>query len=195
MESSQHALSFIQYMLLRKLHEFLNSISILDYIIADSQLRIFYLHFFYFVVVIQLLTHAQVFVILWTAAHQASLSFTISCSLLKLMCIESVSTCSHLIICCPILLLPSIFPNIRVYSDVLVLQNRVQSIGVAASASVLAMNIHGWFTLGLTDLISLQPKGCSSVFSSTTIQKRQYFGAQPSLWSNSHIHRWLLEKR
>ena len=142
MESSQHALSFTQYMLLRKLHEFLNSISILDYIIADSRLRIFYLPF-YFVVFIQLLTHAQVFVILWTAAHQASLSFIISHSLLKLMCIESVRTCSHLIISCPILLLPSIFPSIRVYSDVLALQNRVQSIGVAASASVLATNIHG----------------------------------------------------
>ena len=194
MESSQHALSFTQYKLLRKLHEFLNSISILDYIIADSRLMIFYLHF-YFVVVIQLLTHAQVFVIPWTAAHQASLSFTIYHSLLKLMCIESVRTCSHLIISCPILLLPSIFPSIRVYSDVLALQNRVQSIGVAASASVLATNIHGWFPLGWTDLISLQPKGLSSVYSSTTIQKHQYFGAQPSLWSNSHIHRWLLEKR
>ena len=139
MESSQHALSFTQYMLLRKLHEFLNSISILDYIIADSRLRIFYLPF-YFVVFIQLLTHAQVFVIPWTAAHQASLSFTISHSLLKLMCIESVRTCSHLIISCPILLLPSIFPSIRFFSNESVLSSGGESIGASASASVFPMN-------------------------------------------------------
>ena len=80
--------------------------------------RIFYLHFFYFAVVVQLLTHVRVFVTPWTAAHQASLSFTISRSLLKLMCIEIVRPCNHLILCYPILLLSSIFPSIRVYSDV-----------------------------------------------------------------------------
>ena len=67
-----------------------------------------------------------------------------------------------------------------------------QSIG--ASASVLPMNVHGWFPLGLTALISLLPKGLSKVFSTTTIWKHQFFGAQPSLWSNSHICTWLLEK-
>ena len=56
------------------------------------------------------------------------------------------------------------------------------------------MNIQGLFPLGLTDLVSLQSKGLSRVFSSTTVQKHQFFGAQPSLWSNSHIHTWLLEK-
>ena len=69
-----------------------------------------------------------------------------------------------------------------------------QSIGDSASASVLPMNIQGRFPLGLTGLISLQSKGHSRVFSNTTVQKHQFFGTQPSLWSNSHIHTWLLEK-
>ena len=69
-----------------------------------------------------------------------------------------------------------------------------QNIGVSASASVLPMNIQDWFPLGLTGWISLQSKGLSRVFSNTTFQKHQFFGAQLSLWSNSHIHTWLLEK-
>ena len=67
-----------------------------------------------------------------------------------------------------------------------------QSTEASASASVLPMNIQGWFPLGLTGLISLLSKGLSRVFSSTTIQNYQFFGAQPSLWSNSHIRTWLL---
>ena len=62
-----------------------------------------------------------------------------------------------------------------------------QSIGTSASVSVLPMNIQGWFPSWLTGLISLQPEGPSRVFSSTTIRKHQFFGTQPSLWSNSHI--------
>ena len=69
-----------------------------------------------------------------------------------------------------------------------------QSIVASASASVLPMSIQGWFPLGLTGLISLQSKGLSRVFSSITIQKHQFIGTQPSLWSNSHICTWLLEK-
>ena len=69
-----------------------------------------------------------------------------------------------------------------------------QSIGASASASVLPMNIQGWFSLGLTGLISLWSKGLSRVFSNTSVQKHQFFSTQPSLWSNSHIHMWLLEK-
>ena len=69
-----------------------------------------------------------------------------------------------------------------------------QSIGASASASVLPKNIQGWFPLGLTGLISLLSKGLLRVFSSTTIQKPQFLLTQPSLWSNSHIHTWLLEK-
>ena len=69
-----------------------------------------------------------------------------------------------------------------------------QSIGVSASASVLPMNIQDWFPLGWTGWISLQSKGLSRVFSNTTVQKHQFFSTQPSLWSNSHIYTWLLEK-
>ena len=69
-----------------------------------------------------------------------------------------------------------------------------QSIGASASASVLPMNIQGWFPLGLAGLISLQSKGLSRIFSSTIVPKRQFFGLQPSLWSNCHTHTWLLEK-
>ena len=67
------------------------------------------------------------------------------------------------------------------------------SIGVSASASVLPMNIQDWFPLGLTGWNSLRSKGLSRVFSNTTVQKHQFFSAQLSLWSNSHMHTWLLE--
>ena len=69
-----------------------------------------------------------------------------------------------------------------------------QSIGASASASVLPMNIQDWFSLGLTIWISLQSKRLSRVFSNTTVQKHQFFDTQISLWFNSHIHTWLLEK-
>ena len=69
-----------------------------------------------------------------------------------------------------------------------------QSIVVSASASVLPINIQGWFSLGLTGLIFLLSKGLSRVFSSTSVWKHQFFSAQLSLQSNSHIHTWLLEK-
>ena len=69
-----------------------------------------------------------------------------------------------------------------------------QSFRASASASVLPMNIQDWVPLGWTGLISLQSKGLSRVFSTTTVWKHQSFSAQPSLWSNSHIHTWLLEE-
>ena len=69
-----------------------------------------------------------------------------------------------------------------------------QSMGVSASASVLPVNIQDWFPLGWTGWISLQSKGLSRVFSNTTVQKHQFFGTQLSLWSNTHIHSWPLEK-
>ena len=65
---------------------------------------------------------------------------------------------------------------------------------IGASAPVLPMNIQGWFPWGLTDLISLLSKRLSSIFSSTTVWKHPFVSAQPSLWSNCHIHTWLLEK-
>ena len=71
---------------------------------------------------------------------------------------------------------------------------RDKSIGVSTSASVLPVNIQNWFPLGLTSWISLQAKGLSRVFSSTTVQKHSFFSTQPSLWPNAHIHIWLLEK-
>ena len=91
----------------------------------------------------------------WTAARQGSLSFTISWSLLNLMSIESVMPSNHHIFCHPLLLLPSIFPSIRVFSNESALPIRLSSIGASASASVLPMNIRGWFPLGLTALNSL----------------------------------------
>ena len=94
----------------------------------------------------------------------------------------------------PPLLLPSIFPSIRVFYNESALCIRWPSIGASASASVLPMNIQDWFPFGLIGLISLPSKGLSRVFSNTTVQKNLFFHAQPSLWSNSHIHTWLQEK-
>ena len=99
---------------------------------------------------------------------------------------------SHL--CLPFLLPPSIFPSIRAFSNELALCITWPNIGVSASASVLPMSIQDWFPLGWTGLICLQSKGLLRVFSSTSIWKHQFFGTQPSLWSNTHIHTWLLEK-
>ena len=86
------------------------------------------------------------------------------------------------------------FPSIRVFSSDSALHIRWRNYWNWASASVLPMNIQDWFPLGLTGWISLQSKGLSRIFSSTTVQKHQFFGAQPSLCSKSHIHTWLLEK-
>ena len=126
---------------------------------------------------VQSLSRIRLLATPWTAAHQATLSITISQSLLKLMSIESVMPSNHLILCCPLLLLPSIFPSIRVFSYGQFSASIGQSTGVSASASVLPMNIQDWFPLGWTGWISLQSK----VFSNTTVQKHQFFGAQLSL--------------
>ena len=85
------------------------------------------------------------------------------------------------------------FPSIRVFSNELVLHIR-PNIGVSASVSVLPRNIQDWFPLGLTGWISLLSKGLSRVFCNTTVQKHQFFSAQFSLYSNSHIHTFLVEK-
>ena len=131
-------------------------------------------------------------VIPWTAGCQASLSITNSESLLKLMSIEWVMPSNHVILCHPLLLLPSIFPSIRVFSMSQLFTSGGQSTG--AWPSVLSVNIQDWFPLGLTGWISLQSKGLSRIFPSTTIQKHQLFGAKLSLWCYSHIHKWLMEK-
>ena len=129
-----------------------------------------------------------------TATHQASLSITNSQSLLKLMPVESVMPSNHLILCCPLLLLSSIFPSIRIFSNESALHIRWPKYWSLASSSVFPMNIQDWFPLEWTGWISLQSKGLSRVFSNTTVQKHQFFGAQLSLSSNSHIHTWLLER-
>ena len=126
-------------------------------------------------------------------AHQASLSFTNSQSLLKVMSIKLLMPFGHLVLFCPLLLLPSIFPSIRVFSSELAHCIKFGQ-SIRASALVLPMNRNGWFPLGLTGLISLQSRGLSRVFSNTTVQKHQFFSVQPLLWSNSYIHTWQLEK-
>ena len=148
----------------------------------------------YFVVVVQLLSHVWLFETPWTAARWASLFFTISWSLLKFMFTEINDVIQSSYLLSPLLFLPSIFPSIRVFSYELALPIKWPSIGTSASVSVPLMNIQDWFFLGWTGLISLQFKGLSRVFSSITVQKHQFFGAQSSLWSNSHIHTWPLEK-
>ena len=121
----------------------------------------------------QSLSDVQLLATSWTAADQASLSFPISCNLLKLMSIESVMPSNYLILCHSLLLLPSIFPSIRVFFNGS--SNQVAKIWASASASVLPMNIQDWFPLGLMGLISLLSNGLSRVFSSTTIWKHQKY--------------------
>ena len=112
----------------------------------------------------------------------------------RLSCRELVMQSNHFILSCSLLLMPSIFLRIRVFSNKWFFASGGQSSGASASASVLPMNIQGSFLLELTCLITLQSKGLSRVFSSTTIWKHQFLGSQPSLRSNSHICIWLLEK-
>ena len=126
-------------------------------------------------------SHVWLAVTPWTAACQAFLSITNSWSLLKLMSIESVMPSNHLILCCPLLLLPSIFPNFRSFPVSQFFTSGGQSSGVSASASVLPMNTQDWFPSVLTGWISLQSKGLSRVFSNTILQKHQFFGTQLSL--------------
>ena len=120
-------------------------------------------------VVLQPLSHVQLFATPWNAAYQTSLSFAISQSLRKLMPIELVMPSNHLILCHPLLLLPWIFPSIRVFSSKSALRIGWQKYW--SLTLVLPMNIQGWFPLGLTGLISLQSKGLSRIFSNTIVQK------------------------
>ena len=137
--------------------------------------------FVLFLIVVQSLSCVWLFVTPWTEASQASLSFIISQSLLKLMSIESVMPSNHLILSHPRLLLLSIFPSIRVFQISQFFTSGGQSFGVSASKSVLPVNIQDWFPLGWIGWISLQSKGLSRVFSNTTVQKYQFFSAKLSL--------------
>ena len=105
------------------------------------------------------------------ATRQASLSFTVSWSLLRFMSIESVMPSKHLILCCHLLLCLRSFPALGSFPMSQFFVSGGQRIGVSTSASVLPMNIQGQLSLGLTGLISLQSKRLSRVFSNTTIQK------------------------
>ena len=117
----------------------------------------------------------------WTAIHQSPLSSTICQSLHKFMSIESVMLSNHLSATLLLLLPSESFPMCQFFAIC------DQGIEALVSASVLPMSIQDWFPLGLTGLISLLSEGLSGVLSSTTVWKHQFFGAQPSLWSNSHM--------
>ena len=136
----------------------------------------------------QSLSCFRLFATPWIAARQASLSITNTRSSLRLMSIESVTPSSHLILCRPLLLLPPIPPSIRVFSNSQLFEWGGQSTGVSALASFLPKKSQGWSPSEWTGWISLQSKGPWRVFSNTTLQKHQFFGAQPSSQSNSHIH-------
>ena len=146
------------------------------------------------IVVVQSLSHVQVLATPWNSVRQASLSITNSQSFSN-SCPSSQwchPTISSSVIpfssCLQPFLASGSFPMSQIASA-------GQSVGASALASVLPMNSQGWFPLGLTGLISLQSKGLSGVFSNATVQNHQFFGAQLSLWFNSHTHTWLLEKQ
>ena len=142
---------------------------------------------------VRLLSRVSLFATSWTVAIQASLSLSPGvCSNSCPLCLWCYPTISSSVTPFPSCLqsfpASGSFPMSRFFTS------GGQSIGVSASASVLSMNIRDWFPLGLTGLISLLSKRLSRIFSNTTIQKHQFFSSQPSLWSNSHIRTWLLEK-
>ena len=143
---------------------------------------------------VQSLSYVQVFVTPWTVAPQASLSIINSRSLLKLMSIESVMLSNYLILCHPLLLPPSIFPSIRVFSNESALLMRWPKYW-SFSFNISPSNEHpGLISFRMDWLDPLQSKGLSRVVYNTKVQKHQFFGTQLSLQSNSHIHTWLLEK-
>ena len=121
----------------------------------------------------------------WSMPDPASI--TNSRSLLKLMSIESVMPSHHLILCCLLLLPPSLFPSIRVFYSESVLNIRWPNAGASASASVLPMNVQDWFPLGWTGWISLLFKGLLRVFSDTTVQKHQFSFPDSSVAHASHV--------
>ena len=163
------------------------NLSIQPPVVVDSSIK----HFQFSSV--QSLSHVWLFVTPWITARQASLSIANSRSLPKPMCIKSVMPSSHLILCHPFLLLPPIPCSIRVFSNESTLRIRWPkywsfsfSISPSKEHPELISFRMDWWT-------SLQSKGLSRVFSNTTVQKHQFFGAQPSSQSNSHIHTWPLE--
>ena len=143
---------------------------------------------------IQSVSRVRLFATPFTAARQASLSITNAQSLLKLMSTKSGMPSNHLILCYPLLLLPSIFPSTKIFSNESVLCIRWPEYWSFSFSISLPMNVQDWFPLGWTGLISLKSKGLPRVFSNTTVQNHQFVSTKFSLWSNSHIHTRLLEK-
>ena len=143
---------------------------------------------------VHLLSCVQLFAIPWIAAHQATFSITNSRSSPKLMSIESVMPSSHLILCHPLSSCLQSLPGSESFPMSQLFTWGGQSIGVSALATVLPMNTQDWSPLEQTGWISLQSKGLSRVFSNTTVQKHQFFSAQPSSQFNSDIHTGPLEK-
>ena len=135
----------------------------------------------YPVVFVQLLSLVLRFATPWTAARQSSLPFTISLSLLKLISIESVMPLNHLILCHPLLLLPSIFPSIRIFSNESALCFRSPKHWSFSFSTSPSNEYSGLISFRLTSLIFLLSKGFSRIFSSTTVWKHQFLGAQSSL--------------
>ena len=148
---------------------------------CDIFLSVTFFILYWFFVVVQLLSHVQLFVTPWTAAHQASLSYTLSLSLLKLMAIESVMPSNHLILCYSLPLLPSIFPSIRVFSDESVLCIRWPK-DWSFSFNISPSNEHSElisFMMDQLDLLAVQ--GTLKSLLQHHSQKHQCFSAQLSL--------------
>ena len=141
---------------------------------------------------LQSLSCVWLFATPWTAARLTSLSITNSWSLLKLMSIELVMSCKHLILCCPLLLPQSIFPNIRVFSKESILHIRWPK-HWSFSFCISPSNEYSGLISFRMDWLDLLPVQGTLKSLLQTVQKHQFFGTQLSLCSNSHIHKWLLE--
>ena len=137
---------------------------------------------------VQSLSRVRLFATPRIAAHQASLSITNSRSSHRLMSINSVMPSSHLILCHPLLLQPSILPSIRVFSNESTLYMRWPKYWSFSLSIIPSKEIPGLISFRMNWLDLLASKGLSGVFSNTTVQKHQFFGAQPCSQSTSHIH-------
>ena len=143
---------------------------------------------------VQSLSRVQLFVSLWITERQASLFITNSQSPLKLMSVESVMPSNHLVLCRPLLLLSPIPPSIRIFSNDSTFRIRWPKYWSFSFSIIPSIEQPGLisFRMDWLDLLAVQI--LSRVFSNTTVQKHQFFGAQPSSQSNSHIHTWPQEK-
>ena len=143
---------------------------------------------------VQSLSRVQLFTTSWIAAHQASLSITNSQSSLRLTSIESVMPSGHLILCCPLLLLPPISPSIRVFSSESTLHMRWPNYWSFSFSIIPSQEIPGLISFRMDWLDLLAVQGTLKSLLNTTVQKHQFFGTQPSSQSNSHIHTWPQKK-